>query len=316
MERCIAIVIVNWNSGPLLAHCIRSIGAYHSGLVEHVVVIDNASADESLAMLPGAGDVPVPLRVVRNDVNTGFAAACNQGAALTNSKYLLFLNPDAELMNDSLRAALEYLESPDHRDVGVVGIQLEGEDGNVARSCARLPAPARLLAYSLGINRLRPFRSWATRMEEWPHDCTRIVDQVIGAFFFTRRSVFDLLAGFDERFFVYYEEVDYSARMKAHGYHSVYLAGVRARHVGGGSSRNIKAKRLFYSLQSCLLYACKHFKPVGRWVTIAGLLGLEPVARLIFALLARSRSDFANTLSAYKMLYGALPQILARAGKP
>lgn len=315
MERCIAIVIVNWNSGPLLSHCIRSIAAYHSGLVERVVVIDNASADESLAMLPGGGDLPVPLQVVRNDVNTGFAAACNQGAALTASKYLLFLNPDAELMNDSLRAAYEYLESADHDDVGVVGIQLEDEDGSVARSCARLPAPARLLAHSLGINRLRPFRSWGTRMEEWPHDCTRIVDQVIGAFFFTRRFVFDLLAGFDERFFVYYEEVDYSARMKELGYHSVYLAGARARHVGGGSSRNIKARRLFYSLRSCLLYARKHFKPVGKWVTMAALLGLEPVARLILAVLARSRSDFENTISAYKMLYGALPQILARAGK-
>lgn len=316
MERCITIVIVNWNSGPLLSHCIRSIGAYHSGLVDCVVVVDNASADESLIMLEDIGEMPVPLRVVRNDVNRGFAAACNQGAALTDSKYILFLNPDAELLSDSLSAAHEYLESPDHQDTGVAGVQLLGEDGSVARSCARLPAPARLLAYSLGVNRLRPFRSWATRMEEWPHDCTRVVDQVIGAFFLTRRSVFSMLSGFDERFFVYYEEVDYSARMKRLGYHSAYLAGARARHVGGGSSRNVRARRLFYSLQSCLLYSFKHFKPVGRWVTVTGLLALEPMTRLIFAVLARSRSDFENTISAYRMLYAALPQILARARKP
>lgn len=313
MKECITIVIVNWNSGPLLSRCVLSIRAYHSDLVDDVVVVDNASVDESLTMLHDIGDMPVSLQFVRNDVNRGFAAACNQGAALTNSKYILFLNPDAELTSNSLSAAYEYLESPEHQDVGVVGIQLEGEDGIVARSCARLPAPARLLAYSLGINRLRPFRSWGTRMDEWPHDCTRVVDQVIGAFFFTRRSVFAALAGFDERFFVYYEEVDYSARMKERGYCSVYLAGARARHVGGGSSRNIKARRLFYSLRSCLLYSFKHFRPFGSWLTIAALLGLEPIARLISAVLARSKSDLENTVSAYKMLYAALPEILARA---
>ncbi|MGH2510896.1 MAG: glycosyltransferase family 2 protein, partial [Ktedonobacteraceae bacterium] len=235
---------------------------------------------------------------------------------LARTKYILFLNPDAELMSDSLGPACEYLESADHHDVGVVGIQLLGEDGAVARSCARLPSPARLMAHSLGINKLRPFRSWGTTMEEWAHDRTRTVDQVIGAFFLTRRSVFNLLMGFDERFFVYYEEVDYSARMKGLGYCSVYLAGARARHVGGGSSQNIKARRLFYAVQSGLLYSFKHFRPAGRWVTVVGLLALEPIARLSFAVMARSKSDFANAASAYGMLYAALPQILARTRRP
>lgn len=316
MNACITIVIVNWNSGALLSRCVMSVREYHSGLVDSVVVVDNASTDDSLDKLHDVGELPVPLRIIRNDANRGFAAACNQGAALTSSTYILFLNPDAALMNDSLSAAHEYMERSDHDDVGVVGVQLEEEDGRVARSCARLPSPARFLSYSLGINRLPGLRSSAIIMGEWAHDSTRVVDHVIGAFFLTRRALFSALDGFDERFFVYYEDLDYSARMKQCGSRTVYLAQARARHLGGGVSRQVKARRLFYSLQSRLLYSFKHFQPIGTWTTAVGLLCFEPVARLVLAVVSHSRSDLVNTAVAYKMLYAALPQILARARKP
>jgi len=313
MSKPITIIIVNWNGGRLLWQCVTSIQAYHSNLVDQVVVVDNASTDDSMAVLETVETLVVRVRSIRNEVNRGFAAACNQGAALADSKYLLFLNPDAELMPNSLDRPYAYMEDPNHSDVGIVGIQLVGEDGAVARSCARFPSPARFLAYSLGINRIPPFRASAVEMKEWAHEFTRNVDHVIGAFYFTRRAIFAAINGFDERFFVYYEDVDYSLRARERGYRSVYLATSWARHVGGGTSRKIKARRLYYSMQSRLLYSFKHFGALGSVLTLVTMLTLEPIARLTLAVLTGSPEDARNTLAAYRILYAALPQIVARA---
>lgn len=312
MSKPICIVIVNWNSGPLLSRCVTSIQAYHLNLVENVVIVDNSSTDESLEFVERAGEEPVPTLLIKNSVNRGFAAACNQGAALAQSDYLLFLNPDAELMPESLHGPLSYIREPCHSDVGIVGIQLESEDGTVARSCARFPTPARFMAYSVGISNIPAFRSFGVAMTDWAHDVTMSVDHIMGAFFLIRHSVFRAANGFDERFFVYFEDVDLSARVSQLGYRSVYLAESRARHIGGGSSRKIKARRLYYSIQSRILYGSKHFGLVGRILAATVTLTVEPIVRLIVAALKGSGEDVRNTLSAFQMVYTSLPLTMAR----
>jgi GT2 family glycosyltransferase len=132
------------------------------------------------------------------------------------------------------------------------------------------------------------------------------VDQVIGAFFLVRRAVFELNHGFDERFFVYFEEVDFSLRARRKGYSSYYLADTFLYHKGGGSSENVRAKRLFYSLRSRIHYGFKNFSFPEAVVLLVLTLTLELVARLARAVLSVSRSKLSETINGYREFIGYL----------
>lgn len=307
------VVIVNWNAGPQLAEVVDSIVQFHQGLVSSVIIVDNASTDDSLARVEALTDLPFKLHVTRNTENLGFGAACNQGAALANSEYLLFLNPDTRLFEDSLSAPLAFMQRPENADVGIVGIQLVDENNHIARSCARFPTLGIFLVQVLGLSRLPGMRHLNVHMAEWAHDKTATVDHVIGAFYLMRRSLFDTLGGFDERFFVYLEDLDLSLRARQAGWRSVFFAEAQAFHAGGGTSNQVKAHRLFYSLRSRLLYGFKHFTPWQAWALLGVTLVVEPVSRSAFSLLRGGVQDVRNALKAYGMLYRDLPSILRKA---
>lgn len=308
----IDIVIVNWNAGTRLRCCLESIARHALAEVAGVVVVDNGSTDGSADNL----DVPgLPLQIIRNADNPGFARACNQGAAIGQSAYVLFLNPDTEIFQGSLRTPLDYMMDPDHQDVGVCGIQLVDESDSVARTCSRLPSLRRLTIGALGLNKLPWLRSSGMAMRNWDHQSTRAVDQVMGAFFLTRRQVFDALQGFDERFFVYFEEVDFCCRAKRAGWEVMYLSNARAYHEGGGSSRQIKAGRLFYSLRSRLLYGFKHFPAWQAWTLVGVTAVIEPLTRLAFCLGRGGWSNAKDTLGGYRLFWKHLPDIVkSRSG--
>src|SRR5262245_35177944 len=128
------IVIVNWNSGNLLRRCVTSISAlHHTGFeIARVVVVDNASSDGSTDV-----DSSLVTDLVRNTDNRGFGRACNQGAALGRSDFILLLNPDVTLEPDSLTKPVRCLAEDATLDI--VGIELVDDEGNVHRSCCRIP---------------------------------------------------------------------------------------------------------------------------------------------------------------------------------
>ena len=304
------IIIVNWNSGKQLGKCLSSISHFGSESVTKIVVVDNGSIDGSIDELK---HYDLPLEVIRNKKNMGFARACNQGAALCDSHYLLFLNPDTELFENSLSVPLAFMNDDANADVGICGIQLVDKQGHIARSCARFPSLPRFAFQSIGLNKLPALRSFGIHMQDWEHLETKKVDHVIGAFFLVRHSLFKLLNGFDERYFVYLEDIDFSFRAKQLGWNSIYHSGAQAFHAGGGTSRQIKATRLFYSLRSRLLYGLKHFSLWRAYILIALTLLVEPVSRTVFSLLRGGIGDVYNTWSGYRMLYRDLPDILGRS---
>src|SRR5438132_1856023 len=219
VERCVDVVIVNWNAGPLLRECAESVVAPGRGLVSGVVVVGNdssAGSDRSIERLAG-------VTLIRAGENLGFARACNLGAASGGAEFLLFLNPDTRLLPDSLAPVIGFMRRAESADVGICGIQLVGENGAVARNCARFPSAAGFVARTAGLDRVSP--AFSHFESEWDHATTREVDQVMGAFFLVRRSVFDSLQGFDERFFVYFEDLDLALRARRAGWSSVYFAG-------------------------------------------------------------------------------------------
>jgi GT2 family glycosyltransferase len=315
MNRTLDIVIVNWNAGRQLRQCLESIQVHGNEGVEltRVVVVDNASTDKSLEDLDDISGIP--LELIANAENRGFAAACNQGAAAGDSDFVLFLNPDTLLFQDSLAVPLSYMNEDGNRDVGITGIQLVDDNGNVSRSCSRFPTIGSFFNQATGLEKIKPASFRGALMTDWDHAGSREVDQVMGAFFLVRREAFAKLHGFDERFFVYYEDVDFSFRARSAGWLSVYLADASAYHRGTGTTEQVRARRLYYSLRSRLLYVRKHFSTVS-CITVALLtIIVEPLARIVNAALHRSPGAAKETLHAYLLLLGGLPEIFSSSSE-
>ena len=304
------IVIVNWNTRPQLRDCLQSILPASPVSVlrlRQCVVVDNASVDGSAG---GLEDLPLPLTMIKNHENKGFAYACNQGAKVGRSEYILFLNPDFRLFPDSLVKALCFLEGKRNELVGTLGIQLVDENGVIQRNAARFPTPGSLFYQMLGLDRLWPRRFPSHFMTSWDHRESREVDQVTGAFCLVRRKMFEVLKGFDERFFMYFEDLDFAYRAKWAGWKSYYLSDAQALHYGGGASNQVKAKRLSYVLNSRVLYVAKHFGvPAARGILLASL-GIEFWTRLGWSLINLSGQNFIETLRAYGMFVRTLPRLL------
>ena len=308
-------IIVNWNAGHQLLECIESFTtvAHDDVQLGSVIVVDNSSTDCSLQTLGGLREKP-PLKIIRNSENRGFAAACNQGAAGSTADFLLFLNPDTRLCAGCLEGPAALFTTPGRQCVGIVGIQLINAAGEVARSCARRPTGPAMIGQSLGLDRLFPSYFPPHFLSEWRHDSTRVVDQVMGAFFMIRRPLFEQLGGFDERFFVYFEDLDLAVRAHARGWTSVYLATAQAFHSGQGTTKAVKAHRLFYWSRSRIFFAFKHFtRTMASSVAVTTLL-VEPITRTLAALIGGRSAEVRNILRGYVLLWSDLPHMLRARG--
>jgi len=288
------VIIVNWNAGEQLRECVESVIENSQSLVRHIIVVDNGSIDGSEKAIKNIPDV----KLILSGNNLGFAKACNVGAQEASSDYLLFLNPDTVLYKDTLPLVLEFMDQPENTGIGICGIRLVDESGVTATSAARFPEINVMAGSILGLAKVIP--RWFPRHLMPPDELkeSKLVDQVIGAFFLIRKSVFDSCQGFDERFFVYFEEVDLSLRAKQLGYSSYFLSSATAFHKGGGCSDQVKATRLFYSLRSRILYAQKHYELIPNILLIL-LTMLELPLRLLRSILKMSLTDVQSTMTAY-----------------
>jgi GT2 family glycosyltransferase len=278
------VVIVNWNTGPCLHRCLESLAGSCGVGLGRVVVVDNASTDGSADDLPEG----LPLVTVRNDSNRGFAAGCNQGAAYGKSGFVLFLNPDTVVRPDTLREAVRALSGEAGAHRGICGGRVVRPDGTPALSASRFPTLPNVVADVLRVPHLVS-RSSHRHMRPEELATSRTVDQVIGAFFLVRRPLFDQLGGFDERYFLYYEEVDFARRALAAGWASYHAHEACLQHVENVSAHASGGRALVYSLRSRTLYARRHWPPWQARVLVAFTLGVEIPLRL--ARTARASSD-------------------------
>lgn len=291
------IVIVNWNTGPYLRRCLDSIERAASGPFElaDVIVVDNASTDRSLEE---AAASTMPVRLMENDSNLGFAAACNQGAAAGTADHLLFLNPDAELSATTLVEMGRCMGDASNM-IGVVGAQMRTAEGTEVSSCSRFPTPRALVVETLGLHRLAPLRFTGRHIEIDEMATSGPVDQVIGACFLTRRELFDALGGFDERFFVYYEEVDFCLRARQHGWSTYHCHEAAVTHAGSVSAGATDDAGVFYNRRSRTEYARKHWEPRTATFVAAWTLLVEFPLRLIKGTLNRRVAGIAQAWRRY-----------------
>lgn len=205
----LSIIILNWNTRDLLEKCLRSLECPQQGVAVEVIVVDNASEDDSREMV--AREFP-QFRLIFNKKNLGFGAGNNVAIPQSKGRYVMFLNSDTVVMSGALSALVRY--GDEHPDIGVLGPKLLNGDGSLQYSCRRFPNLAAGFFRNTPLGRLFPNNRFASDylMQDWDHATPRDVDWVSGAALMVRREVLDVIGGFDEDYYMYCEDVDLCRR--------------------------------------------------------------------------------------------------------
>jgi N-acetylglucosaminyl-diphospho-decaprenol L-rhamnosyltransferase len=268
-------VIVSYNSRDTLRACVAPLLAADG---VHVTVVDNDSADASLEAV-----ADLDVRAVPSGRNGGFSFGCNLGAAQGAEPYVLLVNPDAVLAPEDLARLVAVLE--DEPAVALVGPRLIDDDGSLMPSIRRFPRVRSTWSTALYLHRLFPRARWSDeinrRYEEY--DRAGYPEWVSGACMLIRRSVLDSVGGLDEGFFLYCEDTDLCARIRAAGHEIRYEPAAVARHQGGASAP--RAGLLPILAASRARYARKHD---GRAAALAQRLGIA-AGHLTHALVSAPR---------------------------
>jgi GT2 family glycosyltransferase len=308
MTSFVEVVIVNWNTGECLRACLASVAAGRREMLRRLTVVDNGSTDHSAAGLDARG---LPLQVLRNSGNVGFAAGCNQGAAGATASYILFLNPDTRVFPDTLDRMVRFMDSPAAAGIGICGAQIVDDQGRPRISCARFPTLRIFFGKMTRLDHLLPGVFPRHHLTPAETAESREVDQVIGAAFLVRRDLFERLGGFDERYFVYFEEVDFALRAHQLGAECYFLKDARVFHAEGRSSSNRPDLRLYHSLRSRLLFAKRHWPRWQGHALVALTLTIELPARVVRGCLHGDRRDLAATLAGARRLIRELPMLMS-----
>lgn len=262
----LAVVIVNYNVRDLLRRCLTSVLASRGELLIDICVVDNASKDESAAMV--RSEFP-SVHLIANEENVGYPAANNQGlkflgvnqvAEQARPRYCLLLNPDTEVPEDAFVRLVGYMDT--HQDIGVTGPKLVLPDGSLDLACRRsFPTPEVSSYRMLGLSRLFPRSRRFGRYNMTYLDENEVaeVDSVVGAFMMVRTKVVPAVGLLDERFWMYGEDLDWAKRIKDSGWRIVYYPLVEVLHVKRASSRqNKRAQYEFY--RAMLIFYYKHYR--------------------------------------------------------
>ncbi len=319
-ELDLSVIIVSWNVRDLLRACLASLRASPGiswcgrasatpvapgALSAEAIVVDNGSGDASAEMV--AREFPW-VRLIANDDNRGFTGGNNQGLAASRSRYVLLLNPDAEVVGDAVRTMVAYLEQ--HPAVGALGPELRYGDGTLQSSRRRFPTLAMAMFESTPLS-----WHWPTRYNPWARrfhmaDCQapkegQPVDWVVGAALLIRREVLDAVGAFDEGYFMYSEELDWCRRAAGAGWATVYLPAAVVIHHEGRSSEQAPAVRHIRFQTSKVRYFRKFNGAIPATLLRLGILSTCAVEWLLEALkwLAASKRPLRRSrMAAYKEL--------------
>lgn len=277
----LSIIIVHWNVWDLLRAClasleqvstpateeiqVRKFGPAHDAATLEVIVVDNASADATVDLLPTLFPW---VRLVRSASNVGFTQGNNRGYAQSRGRFVFFLNPDTELANtDAGRDSLWRLYAAIRNEptVGMVGPRLRYGDGMVQNNRRRFPTRLTGFFESTWLGQGWPMNPWVKELHmlDWPDDMRHDVDWLVGAAMLARREALDEIASstgpFDEGFFMYSEELDLCRRIKDAGWRIVFVPESVVVHYEGRSSDQVPAARHIYFNTSKIRYYRKYF---------------------------------------------------------
>jgi N-acetylglucosaminyl-diphospho-decaprenol L-rhamnosyltransferase len=306
----VSVVVVNYNTGHLLARMFAALDAAKGSLGLEIAVVDNVSSDNSVEILESRYPT---VTLIKNSTNVGFGRANNQAIPHVHGRYVLLLNTDAFVACDTLAKTIAFMD--DHPRCGVLGVKLVGEDGTLQPSCRYFPTPWNVFLRRTGLSRFFPRTRLVDDMS-WDHASVRTCDWVPGCYYLVRSEIVRKLGLFDPRFFLYYEEIDHCRAVKQAGWEVIYYPYTEVVHIGGESAKSsntiTKIGRQISSLQieSELLYFRKYYGLIG---LIAGVV-LSISADLLSALngLLR-RFDLKGATSAFRNI-STVVRILGATG--
>jgi GT2 family glycosyltransferase len=240
----VSVIIVNYNTVALTSNCIRSVIKYTTGVAYEIVLVDNASAECDAAVF--LSEFP-EIMLVKSPVNGGFATGNNLGIEKATGEFILLLNSDTVLTEDSITKAVARLEQDPQ--VGVLGCRMEFLDGRLQYTARRFRSISwELLDLFRFIPLLMPYKARAKRMlgKYFRHDADMYCDWLNGAFFLFPKKILKELPGekLDDRFFMYGEDQLWCEQIQQLGYRNLFYAGTSIVHINGGSTELSKQLRL------------------------------------------------------------------------
>ncbi len=251
----LSIIIVNYNSRELLKGCLKSIYDTVEEIDFETIVVDNASTDDSQAMIKYLFPKVI---IIENSENRGFAVANNQGIRNAKGKYILLLNPDTRFFENSIKKTIDFAERKS--SAGIVGCQLLNADGSWQSSVFGFPSLFGAVMDALFLNKFFPRQSYITNRKiiKIPLIEPQKVDWVMGAYFLIKRNVIKVLGGLDERYFMYSEEMDYCYFAKNNDFETWYYPLTSLYHYWEGMS-NPSIRSVLWVLISRKLFLLKHY---------------------------------------------------------
>ena len=282
----VSIIYVNYNSTEFLIQSINSVIEHTKGVNYEIIVVDNNSPDKGIVKIEEIfGDKIV---VVKSDKNLGFGGANNLGSEKARGAFLFFLNPDTQLLNDSISFFYEFAHTS-KEVIGTLGSILLNDQRKANHSYGSFLTPVNVLCNSLPLHK-RDITSFIDNPIE--------VDYITGADLFMPSSVFKKIGGFDESFFMYSEEVDLQYRISKEGYKRIIIPGPNIIHFDGGSYDKSKpsARRRYEKDKSRIHYVKKHY---GRFAFVIFKVCMLFVK---FPVLINKRYNISENIHYYKMI--------------
>jgi GT2 family glycosyltransferase len=253
----LSVIIVNYNVKYFLEQCLHAVMMAIKKINAEVIVVDNNSADGSIRMI--AEKFPQVI-LQANIVNSGFAKANNQAIKMASGNYILLLNPDTVVQEDTFLKCIEYMNN--HADVGCMGVKMiDGKGNYLPESKRSLPSPRVAFYKVFGLAALFPRsqRFGKYHLGYLNRDEIHEVDIISGAFMFIRKTALEKTGLLDEAFFMYGEDIDLSYRFKLAGYRNIYFPLTTIIHYKGESTRKSSINYVIVFYRAMIIFARKHF---------------------------------------------------------
>jgi GT2 family glycosyltransferase/lipopolysaccharide/colanic/teichoic acid biosynthesis glycosyltransferase len=254
----VSVIIVNYNVRDFLHNALTSIARALQGIASEVFVVDNASDDGSNEMVKKTFP---SVHLIPNTTNTGFAAANNQALRLAQGRYLVLINPDTVVQEDTFRSLISFLDS--RQNVGLAGCKILNPDGTLQLACRRsFPSPWVAFTKVSGLSSLFPSSRWFAKynLTYLDPDQMHEVDAVSGSFMMLRREVYEKIGGLDETFFMYGEDLDWCYRAQQAGWKVFYVPVTSIIHYKGESTRRSSIDELREFYRAMKLFVRKHHR--------------------------------------------------------
>ena len=253
----LSVIIVNYNVEYFLEQCLHSVVNAAKNYDTEIFVVDNNSVDGSVAMVE---EKFKSVKLIANKKNTGFSYANNQAIRQASGEYILLLNPDTVVEENTFEKVISFMDS--HADAGGLGVKmLDGKGNFLPESKRGLPTPSVAFYKIFGLSRLFPkskiFGKYHLGFLD--KDKTHEVEILSGAFMLLRKSVLDKIGLLDEAFFMYGEDIDLSYRIIKAGYKNYYVADTRIIHYKGESTKKSSINYVFVFYKAMVIFAQKHF---------------------------------------------------------